>query len=308
MPEAEAIARLCELRDKGETAEDILGAIEAVMERAIRFPAPADAVDLCGTGGDGKHTLNISTAAAFVVTAAGATVVKHGNRAVSSRSGSSDVLAALGIPNDLPAAFWRTVAGQMGLAFLHAPLFHPGLARMAPIRKNIGTRTLFNLLGPLCNPAGLGRQVVGVYEPRLVPVIAEVLHRRGHVHAWVVHGTDGSDEISVSAPTLVAEVKDGRIEEFTLSPEELGLPFAPADALTGGDAAHNAQAMMRLFEGHKDAYWDSVMLNAAAGLLVSGHAATFPEAMEKSVYALHYHEALRKLVSMQALIIEFVHV
>lgn len=308
MPEAEAIAFLTALRDRGESAGDINAAIDAVMARSVAFPAPEGAIDVCGTGGDGKHTLNISTATAFVASACGAVVVKHGNRAVSSKAGSSDVLGALGIPNDMPASFWEKVCAQMGIAFLHAPLFHPGLVRMAPIRKAIGTRTIFNLLGPLCNPGRIKRQVIGVYEPRLVPVIAEVLAMRGYEHAWVVHGEDGSDEISVSAPTLIAEIRGGRVEEFRISPEELGFEAHPEMALKGGDADTNAVAMQRIFEGEKNAYWDAVMLNSAAALIVAGVAQSFPEAMEKAAAALHYHEALKKLVMLQALIEEFRHV
>lgn len=306
--EADATAFLVALRDKGETAADITAAVDAVMERVVPFPAPRGAIDVCGTGGDGRHTLNISTAAAFVASAAGAVVVKHGNRAVSSRSGSSDVLAALGVPNDLPAAFWEKVVGEMGIAFLHAPLFHPGLVRMAAVRKRIGTRTVFNLLGPLCNPAGVKRQIIGVYEARLVPLIAEVLLARGAEHAWVVHGEDGGDELSISLPTLIAEVKDGLIEEFTLEPEELGIERQPMDALTGGGAEHNAQAMQALFEGAKGPYWDSVLVNSAAAILVSGKATSLPEAMEMAALALHHHEALRKLFALRALVEEYVHV
>jgi len=308
MPESEAIAFLCELRDRGETASDITAAVEAVMARAVPFDAPAGAIDVCGTGGDGRHTFNISTAVAFVAAASGAVVVKHGNRAVSSRSGSSDVLAALGIPNDLPASFWEKVVAEMGIAFLHAPLFHPGLVRMAGIRKQIGTRTIFNLLGPLCNPARVKRQVIGVYEARLVPMIAEVLRAQGYAHAWVVHGEDGGDEISISGPTLIAEVKDGNIEEFSLAPEDVGFERQPPEALKGGDAEANAEAMRRIFAGEKNAYWDAVMLNTAAALIVAGKAQSLPAAMEMAATSLHYHAAFNTLNALTALIDEFTHV
>jgi len=308
MPDAEAIALLSDLRARGETAHDIAEAADAVMAQALPFNAPADAIDVCGTGGDGLHSLNISTAVAFVASSCGACVVKHSNRAVSSRSGSSDVLAALGIPADLPPSFWEQTAREMGIAFLHAPQFHPGLVRLAPLRKQIGGRTIFNLLGPLCNPARPKRQVMGVYSAPLVPLIAEVLAMRGSEHAWVVHGEDGADEISLSAETFVAELRNGITEPFMLAPEDMGLERVPTDALCGGDAAHNAAAMRRMFAGEKGAYWDTVMVNAAATLVVAGIAATLPEAMERTALALHSGAALQKLEALQLLCEEFVHV
>lgn len=254
---------------RGETADEIWGAARAVMARALAFEAPAGAIDMCGTGGDGKHSYNISTSVAFVTAACGVAVVKHGNRGVSSRSGSSDVLSALGIANTLSTAFWQDALHTYGIAFLFAPHFHPGLVRMAPIRRSIGTRTIFNVLGPLCNPAQVRRQLMGVYNAALVPVIGEVMRKRVMECAWVVHGHDGGDELNIAGASDVAMAGD-IVQQVVLSPDDAGLTVHAADALAGGSPEENAQAMLDLFNGAEGAYRDSVLFNAAAALVVAG--------------------------------------
>lgn len=269
LPDEEAIQHLISMAARGETAEEIFGATRAVMARAITFDAPEGAVDMCGTGGDGKQTYNISTSVAFVTAACGVPVVKHGNRGVSSRSGSSDVLSALGIPNSLSRDFWQRSIATHGIAFLHAPQFHPGLVRMAALRKSIGTRTIFNVLGPLCNPAQVKRQLMGVYSAALVPIIAEVMQKRAMDAAWVVHGLDGGDELSISGESDVAVITLSGIRESVLIPEDGGLPRYDASELTGGTPEENADAMLALFAGEWGAYRDSVLLNSAAALMIA---------------------------------------
>lgn len=277
LTDEEATRHLVSMAARGETAEEIFGATRAVMARAIPFEAPESAVDMCGTGGDGKQTYNISTSVAFVTAAAGVPVVKHGNRGVSSRSGSSDVLSALGIPNSLSRDFWQRSIAVRGIAFLHAPQFHPGLVRMAPLRRAIGTRTIFNVLGPLCNPAQVKRQLMGVYSSALVPVIAEVMYRRAMDAAWVVHGSDGGDELSISGESDVAMLTSSSIQRTTLIPADAGLTVYDSSELTGGTPEENAGAMLDLFAGERSAYRDSVLLNSAGVLMVAGKVASLME-------------------------------
>lgn len=265
-------AFLMGLRVRGETTDEITGAAEFLRSRMTRLDCPPGAVDIVGTGGDSHGTYNVSTAAAFVVAGAGVTVAKHGNRAVTSLSGASDVLSALGVKLDLPPLAVTQAIANSGVGFLWAPLYHPAMKTWAPIRADLGLRTLFNLLGPLCNPADVKRQLLGVYDQALVEPIADALHKLGSEHAWVVHGADGMDELSTTGPSTVAELKDGKVRVFTVTPEDAGLQLAKIEDLKGGDAPYNATAMRMLLQGEPSAYRDIVILNAAAALICAGKA------------------------------------
>lgn len=268
-------ALLVALRMKGETADEITGAALAMRERVTPLDV-ADAqvrarlVDTCGTGGDGCGTFNISTVAALVAAGAGATVAKHGNRAVSSSCGSADVLAALGVRIDLDAAAMARVLESVGISFLFAPKLHPAMSAVASVRRELGVRTIFNVLGPLTNPAFARRQVLGVYSSRLVPIVANVLAALGAEHALVVHSRDGLDEISVSAPTQVAEVRGGEVRIYDVTPEELGVRTHTAEAVAGGDARQNADIARAVLAGGNGARHDVVVVNAGAALYVAG--------------------------------------
>lgn len=263
-------AVLMGLRVRGETVDELTGAARLLRSRMIAITAPADAVDIVGTGGDGLKTYNISTCATFVAAGAGLTVAKHGNRSVSSLSGASDVLTALGAKIDLMPAQVSAVIEKTAVGFLWAPMHHPAMKVWAPIRAELGLRTLFNLMGPICNPANVKRQVVGVFAAEWVEPVAHVLHKLGSRHVWVVHGRDGLDELSTTAPTLVAELKDGHVTTFEVTPEEVGLPRAALADLKGGDAAANATALRHVLTGTRGAYRDIVVLNAGAALVVGG--------------------------------------
>ena len=264
---------LMALRVRGETVDEIVGAARSMRSRALTISAPDGAVDTCGTGGDGSGTYNISTAAAFVVAACGVPVAKHGNRASSSKSGSADVLAALGVKVDADLSLVQQSLAEVNLGFLMAPRHHAAMRNVAQVRVELGTRTIFNLLGPLANPAGTKRQVVGVYSKHWLKPMAEVLGRLGAARAWVVHGSDGLDELTVTGPSLVAEWKDGAVGTFAVDPSMAGLAVSPADDLKGGDASQNAQALLKLLDGAVGAYRDIVVLNAAAALIVADKAA-----------------------------------
>ena len=270
-PISQIAALLVAWRIKGETPDEIAGAAQALRARADKVVVSLDRlIDTCGTGGDGSHTFNISTASAFVAAAAGARVAKHGNRAVSSRCGSADVLAALGVEVELSP---NAVAGcieECGIGFLFAPSHHAAMRHVAPVRKELGLRTLFNLVGPLANPAGARRQLLGVYASHLVPVLARTLVELGTDRAFVVHGEGGLDEISTSGPTRVAEVRGGLVRELTLFPEELGIERAPLEALRGGEAAENAALLRAALSGEKGARRSAVVLNAGAALAAAG--------------------------------------
>jgi anthranilate phosphoribosyltransferase len=251
-------------------------------------------VDTCGTGGDNRNTFNISTTAAFVVAGAGVTVAKHGNRAVSSRSGSADVLAALGVDVDAPIAAVERAIAEVGIGFLFAPRLHPAFKAVAGIRRELGVRTIFNLLGPLANPAGARHQVMGVYEPRWVPTLGGVLAALGAVHAFVVHG-DGLDEISVTGMTHVAEVKDGAVDRFCIVPEDLGLPRHDEAGIAGGDATRNAQILRDVLGGQRGAPRDAVLANAAAALVCAGAADDLKAGVRLAAEAIDRGAAADKL-------------
>ena len=270
-PISQMAALLVALRMKGETPDEIAGAAQSLRARAARVEVPQDRlIDTCGTGGDGCHTFNISTASAFVAAAGGARVAKHGNRAVSSRCGSADVLAALGVEVELPPEAVAGCIEECGIGFLFAPRHHGAMRHVAPVRKELGLRTLFNLLGPLANPAGARRQVLGVYAEALVPVLAQTLAELGCDRAFVVHGSGGLDEISTSGPTLICEVKDGAVRRFELLPEDVGVERAPLLELRGGDAAENAAMLRGVLQGEKGARRSAVVLNAGAALAAAG--------------------------------------
>ena len=273
---------LVALRAKGETAAEIAGCAEAMRAHVLAVrPQRGDLVDTAGTGGDGAHTINISTAAALVAAAAGAAVAKHGNRAVSSACGSADVLEALGFTLEQEPARIAQSIDELGFGFLFAPSHHPAMRHAAPVRKELATRTVFNLLGPLTNPAGARAQVVGVYSQQLVRTIADVLAQLGARHAFVVHGAGAIDELSPVGPNLVAEVVDGSVRERTLDPEqELGLPRCTVEELRGGAPAENAAAVRAVFDGADGGRRNAILLNAAGAIAAAGHAEDLREGLE----------------------------
>lgn len=295
---AQMAALLVALRMKGETVDEITGAATAMRAKMLRVTAPADCVDTCGTGGDGKGTLNISTAAALVTAACGVPVAKHGNRAVSSASGSADVLKALDVNIEVSADVSERLLLAQHFCFLMAPRYHPAMRHVAPVRQELGMRTLFNLLGPLCNPASPTRQLMGVYAKHLVEPIAHVLKNLGSTHAWVVHGEDGLDEISLSGITHIAELKNGAVRSFTLTPEDAGIAPAPLEALKGGDAAHNARAIEALLNGVKNPFRDAVALNAGAALVVAEKAADIREGVALAAAAIDSGKAKETLAAI----------
>ena len=264
---AQIAAALTAIRMRGETVAEIAAGAQAMRDAAIKLEVPYPTLDVCGTGGDGSHTLNISTAVAFVATGGGLKIAKHGNRALSSRSGTADVLAALGVDVSASAQRQRQALDEVGLCFMFAQTHHGAMRHVSPIRAELGFRTLFNLLGPLTNPAGAKRQVVGVYSEQWVEPLARVLGDLGAERAWVVHGS-GLDEITTTGETKVAEWRDGAVREFTITPEEVGLPRRSLEDIVGGDPAHNANALTGLLAGEPGAYRDIVLLNAAAAFVV----------------------------------------
>ena len=267
-------ALLMGLRARGETIEEITGAARAMRERAVKVRAPEGAIDTCGTGGDAKGTHNISTCVAFVVAGAGVPVAKHGNRSISSRSGSADVLKALGVNIECePETIAKCIEGS-GLGFMFAPSHHAAMRHVAKVRAELGTRTIFNLLGPLANPAGAKYQIVGVFSEALVEPIAHVLGRLGAERAWVVHGADGLDELTTTTISHVAALDRGTISTFNISPKNAGLPQAKPEDLIGGDATENAAHIRAVLGGNQGPFRDIVLLNAAAALLVAGKAKT----------------------------------
>ncbi|HSF41522.1 MAG TPA: anthranilate phosphoribosyltransferase [Thermoanaerobaculia bacterium] len=294
-------ALLVALRMKGEAVPEISGAAAAMRRRAIHIPHNrGDVVDTCGTGGDGRGTFNISTAAALVAAAAGATVAKHGNRSVSSRSGSADVLAALGVKIDVTPEVAGKTLDAVGITFLFAPLLHPAMREVMPVRRELGLRTIFNVLGPLTNPAGARRQLMGVYAESLVEPIGHVLRDLGAEHALVVHGDDGLDEITTTGVTRVAEVRNGQVTCYTLEPEGLGLRRAELSELAGGGPEENAAAMHRVFSGDAGALADVTVLNAGAALYVAGVASSIAQGIERAREVLASGAAAAKLEELRS--------
>jgi anthranilate phosphoribosyltransferase len=299
--EVQKAVLLIALRMKRETPDEITGAAMAMRARVTPLGIDADTViDTCGTGGDGRGTFNISTLAAVVAAAAGALVAKHGNRAVSSACGSADLLRHLGANIDLNAAQTTDVLKRVGMAFLFAPRLHPAMGAVVAVRRELGMRTIFNVLGPLTNPAFARRQVMGVYTVGLVETVAEVLRNLGAVHAMVVHSRDGLDEISVSAPTVVCELRDGVLRTYEVTPEQIGLTTHDPEELRGGDAAVNAGIAERILNGEKGARRDIVLANAAAALYVGGLVVSIREGVELAASVIDSGEARRKLESLIA--------
>jgi anthranilate phosphoribosyltransferase len=286
---------LMALRTRGETVDEYAAAAAVMRAKCARVRAPEGAIDIVGTGGDGKGTLNISTAAAFVVAGAGVVVAKHGNRNLSSRSGSADALRELGINVMVgPAVVERAIA-EAGIGFMMAPMHHPATRHVMPARQELGTRTIFNILGPLTNPAGVKRQLTGAFARSVIRPMAETLAALGSEAAWIVHGADGTDEISIAGPTYVAALEGGAVREFELSPEDAGLARHPFEAILGGEPAANASAFQALLEGASGAYRDAVLLNAAAALLIAGRAGTLPEGVDMAAHSIDSGAALEKV-------------
>jgi anthranilate phosphoribosyltransferase len=297
---AQVGAFLVALRLKGETVDEIAGAAQVMRERVDRVHVAREVfVDTCGTGGDNQNTFNISTGAAFAVAGAGVCVAKHGNRAVSSRSGSADVLGALGVNVDAPKEVVERCIAELGIGFLFAPRLHPAFKAVAGIRRELAVRSVFNLLGPLANPAGARHQVMGVYEPRWVPVIGGVLAALGAVHAFVVHG-EGLDEIAVTGMTHVCEVRQGRVERYSMMPEDLGLPRWDKSAIAGGDAEFNAQVLRDVLGGQKGGPRDAVLANAAAALVAAGAASDLRTGVEVAARSIDSGAAREKLSRLVA--------
>ncbi|MBP0445714.1 anthranilate phosphoribosyltransferase [Roseomonas sp. SSH11] len=297
---AQIAGMLMAMRVRGETVAEMTGAVRAMRARMIAVEAPEGAIDLVGTGGDAAGTLNISTAAALVVAGCGVPVAKHGNRALSSRAGASDVLSALGVNTDVPFERLPGIIRDAGICFLMAPRHHAALRHAAGPRMELGTRTIFNLLGPLTNPARVRRQMTGAFAPQWLRPMAETLGRIGTAHAWLVHG-QGLDELTIAGPSQVVELKDGVIREFEVAPEDAGLPRHPADSLRGGEPAENAEALTAILRGEPGGYRDCVLLNAAAALLVAGRVEELRAGAALAAESIASGAALRALERLRAL-------
>jgi len=291
---------LMALRLRGETVDEITGAVSTMRGKMLTVDAPADAIDVVGTGGDAAGSYNISTCAAFIVAGAGVPVAKHGNRALSSKSGAADVLGALGIKIDLePIAISRCIKNA-GIGFMFAPMHHPAMKHVGPTRVELGTRTIFNLLGPLSNPANVKRQMVGVFARTWIEPLAKVLAALGSERAWVVHGSDGLDEITTSGPTYVAELDGGKVKTFEITPEDAGLKKSKPGELKGGDAVHNAAALKSVLEGKPGPFRDVAIMNAAAALIVAGKAKTIQEAAKLAAKSIDSGDANARLDKLVA--------
>ncbi len=288
-------AFLMGLRIRGETVDEMTGAVEAMRGKALGIKAPEGAVDTCGTGGDQSGTYNISTAAAIVLAACGVPVAKHGNRAASSKSGSADVLETIGINIDADMEIVKQCLYELGISFLMATRHHSAVRHVGPSRAQLGTQTIFNLIGPLSNPAATKFQVIGVFHQKWNRPMAEVLGKLGSEHVWVVTGSDGLDEITITGKTHVAEYKNGKVTEFTVSPEDAGLSRAPVEEIKGGDAEYNAEALIGVLNGDKNAYRDIVLLNTAAALIVGGKAMDLKDGVAIAADAIDSGKAKAKL-------------
>jgi anthranilate phosphoribosyltransferase len=299
---AQVGAALTAMRMRGETMGEIAACARAMRRAAVHIEPPYPTIDVCGTGGDGLHTLNISTAAGFVAAGGGLKVAKHGNRALSSKSGGADVLSELGVTIDAPAERQLKALDEAGICFMFAPAHHGAMRHVSPIRAELGFRTIFNLLGPLTNPAGARRQVVGVFAERWVSPLAQVLGQLGSERAWVVHG-GGMDEMTTTGETSIAEYRDGQVRLFTVTPEAVGLPRAALADLTGGSPRENAAALRAVLAGESGPYRDIVCLNAAAAFLVSEKVETLREGVEFAARVIddgRAQAALDKLVAISA--------
>jgi anthranilate phosphoribosyltransferase len=293
---------LMALRTRGETVDEYAAAATVMRAKCHRVRAPEGAMDIVGTGGDGKGTLNISTATALVVAGAGVVVAKHGNRNLSSKSGAADALTALGVKVMLGAAAVEKVLAEVGIAFMMAPMHHPAMAHVGPVRAELGTRTIFNILGPLTNPAGVKRQLTGAFSRDLIRPMAETLGQLGSERAWLVHGSDGTDEMTITGVTWLAALEeDGTIRETELHPEDFGLPVHPFEAILGGSPEQNAAALSGLLDGAPGAYRDAVLLNAAAALTVAGRAGDLREGVAMAAESIDSGAARARLTALAKL-------
>jgi anthranilate phosphoribosyltransferase len=292
---------LMALRVRGETVDEIVGAVRIMRAKSLKLVAPPGAIDVVGTGGDGAGTFNVSTGASFVVAGCGVPVAKHGNRALSSKSGAADVLSALGVPIDAAMDLIQRAISEACIGFMMAPRHHSAMRHVAGPRMELGTRTIFNLLGPLSNPAEVTRQFTGVFAKRWVTPLAEVLGRLGAERAWVVHGSDGLDELTTTGPSYVAELSNGAVRTFEVTPEDAGLPRATPDALKGGGPEINAAALRAMLDGAHGAYRDIVILNAAAALVVAGKALDLKTGAALAADSIDSGKARRALEKMIAI-------
>ena len=291
---------LMALRVRGETVEEITGAVSAMRAKMLRVKAPPEAIDVVGTGGDGSGSVNVSTCASFIVAGAGVPVAKHGNRALSSRSGSADVLASLGVRIDISPEHVGRCVEEAGIGFMFAPAHHPAMKNVGPTRVELATRTIFNLLGPLSNPAGVTRQMVGVFSKQWVQPLAQVLKNLGSESVWVVHGSDGLDEITLTGPTFVAALEKGNIRSFEVTPEQAGLKCVAGEMLKGADAHANAIALKSVLDGMPSPYRDVALLNAAAALIVAGHAKDLKEGVALGTRSIESGAAASRLKHLVA--------
>ncbi len=290
---------LMAMRARGETVAELTGAVTAMRARMTSVPGATDALDVCGTGGDGAASLNISTAVTFVLAACGVRVAKHGNRALSSRAGGADVLIALGVDIEPPLDRLPEILATAGCVFLFAPRHHPGLRHAGPVRAELGTRTIFNLTGPMANPAGVTRQLIGVFDPIWARPMAETLANLGTKSAWIVYG-NGLDELTLDGRNLVVALKHGEITEFTLDASDAGLPAAPQSAIKGGDAAHNAAALLALLDGAAGPYRDTILFNTAAALIVAGRTTNLQDGVALAAAAIDSGKAKAVLNALRA--------
>ena len=297
---AQIAGLLMGLRSRGETLDELVGFTKVMREYAIPVETDLDPIDLCGTGGDHSGTFNISTAASFVAAGAGVPVAKHGNKGVSSSSGSADVLSALGINNECDMSLVQKAINDAGICFLMAPRHHSSMRHVGGTRVELGTRTIFNLLGPLSNPAFVKRQLVGVFAREWVEPVAQVLGKLGSERAWVVHGSDGLDEITTTGPTYVSALEDGKVRSFEISPEDAGLPLAKPEDLKGGAPEENAKALRDLLEGQTGPYRDVVLFNTAAALMVSEKVSNLKDGVAMAAEAIDSGKALAKLLALVA--------
>jgi anthranilate phosphoribosyltransferase len=292
---------LMALRTRGETVDEFAAAASVMRARCHAVRAPDGAMDIVGTGGDGKGTLNISTATAFVVAGAGVVVAKHGNRNLSSKSGAADALTEMGLNVMVGPEVVERCLAEAGIGFMMAPMHHPAIRHVMPARAELGTRTIFNILGPLTNPAGVKRQLTGAFSAALIRPMAETLLLLGTQKAWLVHGGDGTDEISIALPTKVAAVEDGRVHEFEIHPEDAGLAPHPFEAVLGGTPAENATAFRALLDGAPSAYRDAVLLNAAAALLIAGKVDNLPDGARLAAISIDSGAAKAKVALLARL-------
>ncbi|MES2847236.1 MAG: anthranilate phosphoribosyltransferase [Pseudomonadota bacterium] len=289
---------LMALRTRGETVDEYTAAATVMRAKCHKVQAPTGAMDIVGTGGDGKGTLNISTATAFVVAGAGVVVAKHGNRNLSSKSGAADALTEMGLNVMVGPEVVERCLAQAGIGFMMAPMHHPAMRHVGPVRMELGTRTIFNILGPLTNPAGVKRQLTGAFSPALIRPMAETLLALGSEKAWLVHGGDGTDEVSIALPSRVAAVENGAVREFEVHPEDAGLPVHPFEAILGGTPAENATAFRALLDGALGAYRDAVLLNAAAALVVADRAGSLAEGVDMARVSIDSGAAKAKLAAV----------